>query len=50
MQDVVNVTIDDTVEVRMAAEEHLPKPEDLQNSQKVQRSRSKNEEESTQST
>ena len=46
MQDVT--TIDDTVEVRMAAEEHLPKPEDLQNSMGVQRSRTN--EESTQST
>ena len=46
MQDVT--TIDDTVEVRMAAEEHLPKPEDLQNSMGVQRSRTN--EESNQST
>ena len=49
MQSVETTLNNDSIEVRMAAEEHLPKPEDLQNSV-VNQIRNRNEESASQST
>ena len=50
VREMQNYTIDDTVEVRRAAEEHLPKPEDLQNSMVINVANNQIDENTTQST